>query len=151
MKAKTFLNQYRHLPASLQPRRFSVRACSRRCRKARMRRMRQACLRTIVKYGSRGWGVRQVGFKNYVVHTGGGLGLLVFWSLRCTKRSRSTLTRTTSTQNTRNTTKNAPKDAPKVDFDPILVPKWSILDAQVEAKTDLNTKTLQPPKYCKTQ
>ena len=27
MKAKTFLNQYRHMHASAQPRRFSVRAC----------------------------------------------------------------------------------------------------------------------------
>ena len=47
MKAKTFLNPYRPLLAFEQPPRFSVRACPCMCRKARMRSMRQACLRTI--------------------------------------------------------------------------------------------------------
>ena len=44
-----------------------------------------------------------------------------------------------------------PKDAPKVDWGPILVPKRSTLDAKVEAKTDPNTKTLQQLKSCRTQ
>ena len=36
-----------------------------------------------------------------------------------------------------------PKDAKKLNFGPLLVPKCSIWGTKIEAKTDLNTKT--PP------